>query len=138
MRMSVYIAIRYKRSMIGLLAILFSSMSVSGQDLAVKTNTLWWVTGTPNIVVELPVTENQTFQLFYGINPWKSDVKSTAHWSLQSEYRYWLQHFWKGWYIGIHAMGGEFNLENKKLPFGIFRSLRNHHYEGWYAGGGYR
>ena len=122
--------------MLFLQALAFSVLPGLGQSLAVKTNTLWWVTGTPNIGVEIPVTEKQSFQLFYGINPWKSDVRSSAHWSLQPEYRYWLHQRWKGWFIGIHAMGGEFNVENKRLPFGIWKNLRNHHYEGWYAGGG--
>lgn len=33
-------------------------------------------------------------------------------------------------------MGGQFNAGGVKLPLGIFKSLRDHRYEGWYVGGG--
>lgn len=103
--MGGYLNVCSRRTMLSLLFDWASLLSVAAQNLAVKTNALWWMTGTPNIGIEIPVIENQTFQLFYGINPWKSDVKSTTHWCLQPEFRYWLRQRWKGWFVGIHAMG---------------------------------
>lgn len=80
--MGGYLNVCSRRTMLSLLFDGASLLSVAAQNLAVKTNALWWMTGTPNIGIEIPVIENQTFQLFYGINPWKSDVKSTTHWCL--------------------------------------------------------
>lgn len=134
--MGGYLNVCSRRTMLSLLFDGASLLSVAAQNLAVKTNALWWMTGTPNIGIEIPVIETQTFQLFYGINPWKSDVKSTTHWCLQPEFRYWLRQRWKGWFVGIHAMGGEFNVENKRLPLGIWKGLRDNRYSGWYVGGG--
>jgi len=47
----------------------------------------------------------------------------------------WRRKF-DGWFWGIHAMGGQYNIGGVKLPFGMWKSLRNHRYEGWYVGGG--
>lgn len=51
------------------------------------------------------------------------------------EYRYWFCQSFNGWFVGVHAMGGEFNVNDVKLPLtNVFkRGMRE---EGWYVGGG--
>lgn len=109
------------------------------QNVALKTNMLYWATTTPNAGAEVAVGHKHTVQLFFGLNPWKQsggDRSSLRHWLLQPEYRYWFCQSFNGWFVGAHLMGGEFNAGAVELPFGIFKELRDHRYEGWYAGGG--
>ena len=112
----------------------------SAQQVAVKTNLLYDATTTPNIGMEIGVGKKHSLQLFYGLNPWKFDTddgeKYLKHWMLSPEYRYWLCHRFQGSFFGIHALGGEFDAANIKLPFGIHKGLREHRDEGWYVGGG--
>ena len=114
--------------------------NVSAQQLAVKTNLLYDATTTPNIGVELGVGKKHSMQLYYGLNPWKFNTdngkKFFKHWMLAPEYRYWFCHRFQGSFVGVHGLGGEFNAANVKLPFGMYKGLRDHRYEGWYIGGG--
>lgn len=126
-----------------LLAMLFGvffslpSSDVLAQNVALKTNLLYLGTLTPNLGVEASVGKKHTVQLFYGLNPWKlSGDKSLKHWLLMPEYRYWFCQSFNGWFVGAHAMGGQFNAGGVKLPLGMFPDFHHNHYEGWYIGGG--
>lgn len=121
---------------------MFSSLmtiQVFAQTVAIKTNTLYWATTTPNIGVEMTVDKKHTAQLFYGLNPWKQsggDHSKLRHWSTMAEYRHWFCQSFNGWFVGAHVMGGEFNVEGVDFPLGMLSTLKNHRYEGWFAGGG--
>ena len=117
----------------------FSTLWVSAQQVGVKTNLLYWATTTPNIGTEFAVGKKHTAQVFFGLNPWKQsggDQSSLRHWLVMPEYRYWFNQNFKGWFMGAHAMGGQYNVGGVKMPFGLLKTLRNHRYEGWYVGGG--
>ena len=125
--------------LISALLVFAMALPVSAQNVAVKTNALYWATTTPNIGVEVSVAKQHSLQLFYGLNPWKQsggDQTSLRHWLLMPEYRYWFCESFNGWFVGAHLMGGQFNMGGVDLPFGLFPSLENRRYEGWYAGGG--
>lgn len=125
-----------KRLKFSFLLLAFSLLATA-QNVAVKTNLLYAATTTPNIGLEVGLGKKSTAQVFYSLNPWEfSDNEKLRHWSLNPEYRYWLCHRFNGSFIGIHALGGEFNMGGVKLPFGAWPSLENHRYEGWFAGGG--
>lgn len=130
----------------GLLSMTFA---VANAQLAVKTNLLYGATTTPNIGAEVGVGKKSTMQLFYGINPWEfgsqeSGVRQMKHWVLMPEYRWWTCSKFNGWFLGVHAMGGQFNAGNIDIPFpGAFFSgenlrqgMKDFRYQGWYAGGG--
>ena len=108
---------------------------------SIKNNLLYDATLTLNIGLEVRIGDRSTLQAFYGLNPWKwSDTKKWRHWSLMPEYRYWLNEekapYLLGWFAGVHALGGEFNVGGVKMPFGMMKWLENNRYEGWYIGGG--
>ncbi len=114
-----------------------ASLSLHAQNVALKTNVLYWATTTPNIGAEVSFGKKHSVQLFYGYNPWTfSERKSLRHWVLQPEYRYWFCQSFNGLFLGVHAMGGEFNVGEIDLPTGLFNKLKDHRYEGWYVGGG--
>ena len=119
----------------------------SHAQVAVKTNLLYDATTTPNLGIEVGVARKSTVQLYYGLNPWTFSSathgeRKAKHWLLMPEYRWWTCSKFNGHFIGIHAMGGEFNAANVDLPLpGAFfsgdniRSLvRNQRYEGKFAG----
>ncbi len=122
-------------------ALFFSVAAVSAfsQNVALKTNALYWAVTTPNLGFEASFSRKHSVQLFYGMNPWRQsggDRTSLRHWSLMPEYRYWFCEAFDGWFVGGHLMGGEFNVSGLDLPFGILSGVKDHRYEGWYAGGG--
>ena len=91
------------------------SWAAVAQNVALKTNLLYWSTVTPNLGLEASIARKHTVQLFYGLNPWEpSGGESLKHWVVQPE----------------------FNVGEVDLPFGLFDDLSTHRYEGWYAGGG--
>ena len=125
--------------LISALLVFAMALPASAQNVAVKTNALYWATTTPNIGVEVSVAKQHSLQLFYGLNPWKQsggDQTSLRHWLLMPEYRYWFCESFNGWFVGAHLMGGQFNVGGVDLPFGLMPTLENRRYEGWYAGGG--
>ena len=48
---------------------------------------------------------------------------------LQPEYRYWFCESFNGWFLGVHAMGGEFNVGHFDFPGKIFEELKDYRYE---------
>ena len=114
------------------------AMPAKAQNVALKTNLLYWATTTPNLGAEVSFARKHSVQLFYGLNPWRASGsrKSIRHWLVQPEYRYWFCESFNGWFLGGHLMGGEFNAGNVDLPFGLLPQLKTRRYEGWYAGGG--
>lgn len=116
------------------------------QKVAVKTNLLNDALTTPNLGIELATGKKQTFQLFYGLNPWKfSDNRQAKHWVLMPEYRWWMCSRMNGHFIGVHALGGEFNAGkiNAPVPGAFFngenlaKGVKDYRYEGQYLGAGF-
>ncbi len=127
---------KYLQKVLLALAIGFS-LTLSAQEVAIKTNVLYDATTTPNLTLELGTTSKQTIQLMYSLNPWKfSDSKQFRHWLLSPEYRWWFCHRFNGSFLGVHALGGQYNIKGIKAPFGIWPDMKDYRYEGWLVGGG--
>lgn len=125
--------------LIGAACALSVPTTARAQQVALKTNLLYWATTTPNIGAEVGIGQKHSAQIYFGLNPWKQsggDQSSLRHWSIMPEWRHWFCQKFNGWFVGIHGMGGEFNAGGVDLPFGIFKRLEDHRYEGWYVGGG--
>lgn len=119
-------------------------------QVAVKTNLLYDATTSPNLGVEVGVAPKSTVQLVYGLNPWEFSSerhgdRQAKHWVLMPEYRWWTCSRFNGHFVGVHALGGQFNAANVDIPlpggfFGgdnIRSQVRSHSYEGGFAGGGF-
>jgi len=121
------------------ITILFDISTVNAQ-VALKTNLLYDAALTPNIGMEIGVDKKHSFQVFYGLHPWKfghgNDEKFLKHWVVNPEWRHWFCHRFNGSFIGIHAFGGQYNAANIKMPFGWWDELQDHRFKGWYVGGG--
>lgn len=106
-------------------------------SFGLKTNLLYAATSTLNIGGEFRINDKRTWTLPIGYNPWTfSENKKLKHWIIQPELRFWSCEAFNGFYWGVHAHGGEFNVGGLKLPFGMFPTLQDHRYQGYFYGGG--
>lgn len=114
----------------------------SATDFAVKTNLLYDATLTANLGAELQVAPKWSIDLSGNYNPWTlSGGKKWKHWMIQPEARYWFCQPLGGHFVGLHLLGGEYNMghwghEGNKIFNNDTRPLKDHRYQGWYAGAG--
>lgn len=115
--------------------LLFVSITVSAQKIAVKTNLLYDATTTLNIGAEFRLAPKWTLDVSGNYNPFKfGDDKKMKHWLVQPEARYWLCEAFNGHFFALHALGGQFNVGD--IDFGIFPSTKGKRYEGNMFGAG--
>lgn len=101
--------------------------SSSAQDVAVKTNGLYWLATTPNLSAEFATSRKFSLELLGAYNPWtfKND-KKMRFWLIQPEMKYWICEKFEGHFVGMHLHGAQF--------FGGFGAKR---YDGYLAGFGF-
>lgn len=62
------------------------------------------------------------------------------HWLAQPEARYWFCEAMSSHFLGLHALGGEYNVGHIDLPVDFLGSnlkkLKDYRYQGWFAGVG--
>lgn len=124
---------------IALMLSMGSIFTARAQQAALKTNLLYDATTTPNLGVEVSMGRRSTAQVVYALNPWKfshAETKQLRHWLLMPEYRHWFCQKFNGAYLGVHALGGQFNIGGIDLPLPVFDDLDQNRYEGWFAGAG--
>lgn len=104
---------------------------------ALKTNLLYAATLTPNLALEVGLGKKTSLEIGGGYNFYESDNgKRWKHWLVQPEFRYWLCERFNGTFLGVHALGGEYNFAKIDLPFSVFKGLKDNRYEGHFYGGG--
>lgn len=102
------------------------SFSGKAQEVALKSNALFWLATTPNLGIEVALSPKATVDLSAAYNPWtfRNDRKM-RFWFIQPEAKYWFCEKFEGHSIGIHMHAAQF--------FGGFKEKR---YDGYLAGGG--
>jgi hypothetical protein len=95
------------------------------------------VAASPNASLELSLGKRTTLELGGGFNFWnRSENKSTKHWLMQPELRYWFCESFNGHFLGVHGHGAQFNVGNLDIPVGRLDTFKNRRYEGYLLGGG--
>ena len=116
----------------------FGSLNGYSQKVAIRANLLPALDGAFGGGLSYAIGEKKTIELTGSLRPWKRDEESVnRYWLLQPEYKYWVCQKFNGSFWGAYLNGAQFNVGGKKLPFGIFSSLKEYRYEGWLAGGGF-
>lgn len=136
---------------------------IGAQAVAIKSNLFGWATTTTNIGAEFGLSRHSTLQVMGYLNPWDfgKDDRHFRFWTVQPEYRYFFCEKFNGHFIGVHALGGEYNAMGINFPLKAlvwgnaydlnpnfdatehnngWPNLQGHdlgrHVEGWYIGGG--
>ena len=119
------------------LSLLCGRASTAIAQVGIKTNLLGWTTASPNLSWEWGIGKKATLNISGSFNPFRfSDGKQRKYWLVQPEYRYWFCEKFNGHFLGFHVLGGEYNLAKVRMPFGLYKGLRDTRYQGWGIGGG--
>lgn len=127
------------RKLILIAAAMLLALPISAQKLAVKNNLIYDAALTPNLALEIGLSEKMTLDLTGGYNWYELDKdknKMFKHWLAQPELRFWTCEKFNGFFWGVHLHGGQFNIANTRMPFGMFDFAKHKRYEGYFYGGG--
>ena len=101
-------------------------MYACAQNVAIKTNALYWGTLTPNASVEVKLSNQFTTDWQAAYNPWTfKDGKKLKFWLAQPEFRYWFCEAFEGHFVGVHLHAAQF-----------YAVTESKIYDGYLAGGG--
>lgn len=129
------------KKLIPLVLALGTLVSAKAQNVSVKTNLLHDATASVNAGVEIGLGPRWSTDLSGGYNAWTFEgERKWKHWLAQPEVRYWFCDWFAGHFVGVHALGGQYNIGNVSLPFKWlgrdFSELRTSRTQGWFAGAG--
>lgn len=128
------------RTLLSVMCLAFAAMSFAESKVDIKTNILPDAALSPNLGVEFKLAKRWSLDLTGELNLWTINDHKWKHWLAQPEARYWFCEPFVKHFIGIHAIGGQFNAGNIKNNIDFlgtpFKNLSDHRYEGWAAGGG--
>lgn len=137
------------KAMLTLAIIMAFGLGAKAQDVAIKTNLLHDASATANLGLEFGLAPKWTLDLSADVNYWpvKHGYKYDAHqkrywerWTVQPEFRYWFCEKFQGNFIGIHAIGGMFNVGNigfiPNFLNNRFKQLKDERWKGYGVGAG--
>lgn len=126
-----------KKATLLLLLMLLWCPAAFAQRLAISNNALFDLSGALSAGVEIPTSRKASIEAYGSLRPWKRGETSVhKHWLVQAQYRMWPCQVMNGFFFGPYVHGGEFNIANETLCFGLLRGLKPRRYEGWMAGAG--
>ena len=70
--------------------LLFASLGVSAQSVAVKTNLLYDGFASPSLGLEFALSRDWTFDISGNTNYWDVNKHEWHHWEVTPEFRYWF------------------------------------------------
>lgn len=121
------------------LCFIFCVPMLSAQQVALKSNLLYWGTTTPNLGVELALDKKLTLDLTGAYNPWifgsKEGNKKLQHWLVKPELRFWPYEKWDGHFLGIQGIFASYNAGGVHIPLVPIGHLQDYRYEGYATGG---
>jgi hypothetical protein len=109
------------------------------QNVAIKTNALYWATETMNVGMEFGAGRKATINIDAAFNPWNrtnpdvTKYQRLYHWRAEAEYRTWLWERFNGHFFGFHALYSAYDISGRTVPF-IFDN--EHQYSGTAFGAG--
>lgn len=113
-----------------LLLFLLMPLASVAQELSVKTNALYWATGTMNLGMEVGLGKRVTFDVSGNYNPFQfKDDTYLKFWSVNPEFRFWFGEKFYGHFLGLGAVYGEYNMSGIAYPG--YSWAKDSRYEGW-------
>lgn len=113
---------------------MFPASGAKAQEVALKTNMLYWLGTTPNLGAEFALAPQWTVNLSVGYNAWNlfPNDMSLRHYAFQPEARYWLCSKFEGHFVGAHLHYAAFDAGY--VPF--ISSMKDYMYKGNLYGAG--
>lgn len=109
------------------------TLSLSGQNMGLKTNVLYNATTTFSLGAEIGLGKKTSLDLSGAYNPWEfSETKRMKLWMVQPEFRYWFCEKFNGHFVGLHAHVGQYNISG----INISDNLKDYNYQGDFYGAG--
>lgn len=97
--------------------VLLVSVASASAQVALKTNLLGWATTTVNAGLEAGLSRHSTVSVTGYLNPWNfARDRHFRFWNVQPEYRYWFCGKFNGHFLGVHALGGQYNARKINFP----------------------
>lgn len=125
------------RSLLFTLCLYCYSLTLSAQVVGVKSDVLSGLLTSPNLGVEVALSERYSVELSAHYNGFNlSGDKRWKHWFVQPELRFWMCQPFGGHFFGVHALYGWYNVAGVKLPFGLLPEIADERYEGSFLGAG--
>ena len=90
--------------------LMMMTITVSAQQLALKSNLVDDAILVPSLGVEYAVGERSSLQLMATYNPFSIGEHKWKNWTLQPEYRHWPHDAFTGFFWGVNAIAGGFNI----------------------------
>lgn len=116
-------------------------LGAKAQVVGLKTNLLYDAALSPTLGLEFGLAPKWSLDVSGTYNNWTVNDKRWKQWMVQPEARFWFCQRFAGHFLGIHAIGGQYNFGN--LNFGGYnflgtnlKYLEDHRLQGWMAGAG--
>ena len=123
-----------------LLFLLALCTGAKSQSVAVKSDLLSDALLNVNLGVEFGLAPKWSLDLAGEYNGWTVDGHKWKHWYAQPELRYWFCDRFARHFVGLHALGGQYNFGNLSNHINFLGSdlskLSDYRYQGWAVGGG--
>ena len=131
---------RTKKNLILLIFMLGMAVGAKGQNFALKTNLVADALLNANLGAEVGLAPHWSVDLSGEYNKWTVDGHKWKHWLVQPEVRYWFCDRFAGHFVGMHALGGQYNFGNFNTSLSFlgtdYSKFADTRHQGWYVGGG--
>lgn len=132
---------KIKKFLVSLAVLWAAWQPLHAQHAGIKTNLLYDALLSPTLGVEVGLAPKWSLDVSATVNFWTVNDKRWKQWMVQPEARYWFCRRFSGSFLGLHAIGGQYNFGN--LNFGGYnflgtnlKQLEDHRLQGWMAGAG--
>ena len=122
-----------KKVVLILLLLTFYSNMEAQKNVAVRNNIIYDLSGTPNLGVDIRMSQHWTLGMTGGYRPWPTDdnkVRKLRHLHVAPELRYWNDSTFHKSYWGLNLIYSHYNVSHVKFPFGMYKDVRDHRKEG--------
>lgn len=106
-------------------------------EIDLKTNFVYDAMTSMNMGIEFGLGKRWSLDVSGTYNPWTfSEGRKWKHWMVQPEMRLWTKERQKGHFLGLHGIGGVYNLNKVRLPYEAYPVTADYRFEGWGVGAG--
>ena len=137
---------KFKKILLTLGLLFMSVPAMFSQTVGIKTNLLYDATLSPTLGLEFGLAPKWSLDVSGTLNAWtinpdSEDWHKWKHWLVMPEARYWFCQRFAGHFLGVHALGGQYNIGQINIGGNNFlgtnlKYLEDHRVQGWYVGAG--